>query len=82
MRDLRAMGSQNAASSRPRAFTGRGRLATMTAAYESFRTDGLLPATFEAVFGQAWGAVLRERPRHDAPFTVPVTAIGRRRPTR
>jgi malonyl-CoA O-methyltransferase len=57
MRDLKAIGAQNAASARPRGLTGRGRLRRMAEAYEQYRTQGALPATHEVVFGQAWGAV-------------------------
>jgi len=76
MRDLKAIGSQNAASSRPRGLTGRGRIAAMTQAYEASRTDGFLPASFEAVFGQAWGALELDKPGGD--FTFPVSNIGHR----
>jgi malonyl-CoA O-methyltransferase len=76
MRDLKAIGSQNAASSRPRGLTGRGRIDAMTRAYEPFRADGVLPASYEAVFGQAWGAI--PRGADDDEFTIPVAAIGRR----
>jgi malonyl-CoA O-methyltransferase len=80
MRDLRAIGAQNAAAARPRGLTGRGRLQAMAGAYESFRTQGLLPATHEVVFGQAWGAVPSARPRRGEPFAIPVGSIGRREP--
>lgn len=79
MRDLKAMGSQNAAGARARGLTSRGRFAAMAAAYEPFRAGGVLPASYEAVFGQAWGAAPRER---NAPVAIPVDAIGRRRPSR
>jgi malonyl-CoA O-methyltransferase len=80
MRDLKATGAQNAASGRPRGLTGRGRLQAMAGAYESFRTQGALPATHEVVFGQAWGAVPGARRRRGEPFAVPVGSIGRRGP--
>ncbi len=76
MRDMRATGSQNAASGRPRGLTGRGKVAAMSGAYEAFRSGGVLPASYEAVFGQAWGAIARER--DDGEFAFPVSAIGRR----
>lgn len=78
MRDLKATGSQNAASARPRGLTGRGRIAAMTRAYEPLRADGVLPASFEAVFGQAWGAI--ERATRDGEITFPLSGIGRREP--
>jgi malonyl-CoA O-methyltransferase len=78
MRDLKTIGWQNAASGRSRVLTGRGRIAAMTQAYELFRADGVLPASFEAVFGQAWGAL--ERATRDGEFAFPVSHIGRREP--
>jgi malonyl-CoA O-methyltransferase len=80
MRDLKAIGAQNAAGSRLRGLTGRGRIAAMAAAYEPFRADGVLPATWETVFGQAWGATPAERLRRAGEeFAVPVDRIPRRR---
>jgi malonyl-CoA O-methyltransferase len=81
MRDLKAIGSQNATATRARGLTGRGRIEAMTAAYESFRAGGVLPATYEAVFGQAWGA--REAGARGLPggeVAIPVGDIGRRGP--
>lgn len=82
MLDLKAIGAQNAAGSRIRGLTGRGRITAMAEAYEPFRSDGLLPATWEAVFGQAWGATPAQRSRRAGEeFAVPVSAIPRRTPT-
>jgi malonyl-CoA O-methyltransferase len=78
MRDLRATGSQNAATDRRRGLAGRGRIAAMSEAYEPFRADGVLPARVEAVFGQAWGAL--GRGRHDGEFAFPISEVGRREP--
>jgi malonyl-CoA O-methyltransferase len=82
MRELKAAGAQNAASHRPRGLTGRGRMRRVAEAYERHRAGGVLPASFEAVFGQAWGALPHARRERDAPFLVPVDAIGRREPPR
>jgi malonyl-CoA O-methyltransferase len=59
-RDLKAIGAHNATAARARGLTGKGRWRTMTAAYETHRREGLLPATYEVVYGAAWGA--RGRP--------------------
>lgn len=59
MRDLKAIGAHNLASGRPRGLTGRSRLQQMQAAYEAFRHNGRLPATYEVVYGAAWGAAGR-----------------------
>jgi malonyl-CoA O-methyltransferase len=54
MRDLKAIGAQNARTDRRRGLTGRLRWQRMLAAMEGFRREGRLPATFEVVYGHAW----------------------------
>jgi malonyl-CoA O-methyltransferase len=76
MRDLKGTGAQNAATRRARGLTGRGRMEAMAAAYEEFRVAGALPASVEAVFGQAWGAL--ERSAREGEFSFPLGRIGRR----
>jgi len=53
-RDLKATGARNAATDRFRGLMGRGTLNAVQVAYERYRDDGRLPATYEVVFGQAW----------------------------
>ena len=78
MRDLEAVGARNANDGRPRGLTGKGVLARMLGAYEPYRRDGRLPATYEVVFGQAWAPAARARPR-GAPgeVRIPVGQIRR-----
>lgn len=78
MRDLKAIGSQNAASDRPRGLNGRGKMRAVEVAYETFRSDGVLPATHEVVFGQAWGAIERPDRERDGEFAFPVSSLRRR----
>lgn len=59
MRDLKGIGAHNLAPGRARGLTGKSRLQKMTAAYEAFRHNGRLPATYEVVYGVAWGAAGR-----------------------
>jgi len=54
MRDLKAIGARNATASRPRGLSGRAWLKAVGDGYESFRTQGRLPATYEVVYGHAW----------------------------
>jgi malonyl-CoA O-methyltransferase len=54
MRDLKAIGAHNAAQGRNRGLMGRGFLSRLTEAYEQFRNEGKLPATYEVVYGHAW----------------------------
>jgi len=59
MRDLKAIGARNETAGRPRSLVGRSRLQRVLHAYESFRKDGRLPATYEVVYGAAWGSAGR-----------------------
>jgi malonyl-CoA O-methyltransferase len=59
MRDLKAIGAHNVTAGRPRALAGRGRLAHVQQAYENFRRDERLPATYEVIYGASWGAAGR-----------------------
>jgi len=72
MRDLKAIGAHNVTAGRPRALTGRARLERMQRAYEHFRRDGRLPATYEIVYGACWGAA----GRRSAPVTAGVVHIA------
>lgn len=78
--DLRATGTTNAAAGRRPGLTGRQAWARLTAAYETERrADGLLPATIEVVFGQAWAAgAARPRRTPGDEITVPLGNLGRR----
>ena len=63
--DLKAVGARNAAADRLKGLTSPRKFAAMRAAYERYRHEGRLPATYEVVFGQAW-----------APAEAPRGAIG------
>ena len=54
MRDLKVLGAHNATQARPRGLTGRGRMAAMIEAYEAFRQQERLPASYEVIYGHAW----------------------------
>lgn len=52
--DLCATGQQNSLVERRRGLSGKGVFSAMRAAYETRRSDGRLPASFEIVYGHAW----------------------------
>jgi malonyl-CoA O-methyltransferase len=83
MRELKRIGARNAASQRSRGLTGRARLQRMIAAYELRRTAAGLPATFEVIFGAAFGAAAEHGGRADSAspgeYAVPLAALGRSR---
>jgi malonyl-CoA O-methyltransferase len=78
--DLRATGTTNASTGRRPGLTGRQAWSRLAAAYEEERgADGLLPATVEVVFGQAWApGTPRRRRAPDDEIAVPIDRLGRR----
>jgi malonyl-CoA O-methyltransferase len=81
MRDLKGIGAHNVSAGRPAGLMGRGRLEAMTGAYEQFRREGKLPATYEVIFGQAWGRAPAPGAARKTPggvAHVPVSSIQRR----
>lgn len=55
LRDLKHWGAVNRREDRARHLTTRTRLKAMVQAYETYRTDGRIPATFEVIYGYARG---------------------------
>ncbi|MGB0127903.1 MAG: methyltransferase domain-containing protein, partial [Rhodocyclaceae bacterium] len=76
LRDLRDTGATNVRADRRRGLTGRGFLRRAEDAYETFRRDGKLPATFEIVYGHAW----KGQPRTTADGLPIIDLPPRRRP--
>ncbi len=54
LRELKAIGAHSVVSGRRAGLMGRSQWRAMEQAYEQFRRDGRLPATFEVVYGHAW----------------------------
>src|SRR3569832_179213 len=78
MHELKTLGAHNAAAGRTRGLTGRGRLRAMMDAYETLRRDGVLPATFEVVYGLAWSPSAEANRREGGVVKVPVDSPRRR----
>lgn len=80
MHDLKCIGARNATAGRPRSLVGRGRLQRVLNAYETFRRDGRLPATYEIVYGAAWGTAGRPAAAaHGGEVRISPAAIRRRK---
>ncbi len=62
MRDLRQLGGANGMEGRRRSLAGRGRWQSLATEYDRLRQAGLLPATFEIVYGHAWKPAPRTMP--------------------
>lgn len=54
MRDLKGLGAHNASVERRRGMMGKSSWQKLEKAYEAFRIDGRLPASFEVIYGHAW----------------------------
>lgn len=79
LRDLKGIGAHNALAQRRTALTGKQRFARFEAAYEDFRRQGRLPATYEVVYGHAWAPLQKPSSivRADGSVAVPLSRIGR-----
>ncbi|MCS5591753.1 MAG: malonyl-ACP O-methyltransferase BioC [Gammaproteobacteria bacterium] len=53
LRDLKAIGAQTV-DARSRSLMGKDKFQLMIKMYESYRTEGKLPATYEVIYGHAW----------------------------
>jgi malonyl-CoA O-methyltransferase len=75
--DLRAVGATNLAPGRRRSLTGRERWASMASAYEKMRNaEGVLPASIEVIYGQAWAGEGRQATAGE--IAVPLRKISHR----
>jgi malonyl-CoA O-methyltransferase len=54
LRELKLIGAHNVMAGRGRGMMGKNRWAAVRDAYERFRREGRLPATYEVVYGHAW----------------------------
>ena len=49
--ELKALGAHNVNSNRPKAMTGKQKFAAFTQAYETYRSDGQIPASYQVLYG-------------------------------
>ena len=83
MRDLKALGVNNADSLRPRGLIGRHKMQRMIENYEKHRANGLLPASYEVIYGHAWAPAERtESKAAGQTVFVPVAAVKRNKNAR
>ena len=54
MHDLKIIGAHNVLNGRRHSLTGKKRLQAMVAEYEKFRHNGVLPMSYEIVYGHGW----------------------------
>ena len=83
MRWIKSIGAHNAARGRPRGLTGRGVLERLEAVYPEHTHEGRPVASWELVFGHAWGAQIpRPGSGTASEFHIPIESIGRSRAKR
>jgi malonyl-CoA O-methyltransferase len=77
VQDLKTLGAHNVTAGRPRGLMGRGRWQRMCAAYEQYRQQDLLPASYEVIYGHAWSAESSAKAT-DGVVNVPLSVLKRR----
>jgi malonyl-CoA O-methyltransferase len=77
-RELKTIGAHNVLPDRPRGLQGPQRWRAVCAAYERFRSNGVLPATYEIVYGHAWKVARSERPTAGSDGPKPIQFYPRR----
>ncbi|MCW9024819.1 MAG: malonyl-ACP O-methyltransferase BioC [Gammaproteobacteria bacterium] len=56
MKDLKQIGAHNLNQGRSKGLTGKGNIKKLEQAYETYRHEGVLPVTYEVIYGNAWVA--------------------------
>ncbi|HKK15797.1 MAG TPA: malonyl-ACP O-methyltransferase BioC [Gammaproteobacteria bacterium] len=79
MRDIKHIGAGNTLAGRMRGLTGKERLQKMIRAYENYRQDDYLPATYEIVYGHAWVPLQGVQHKQDGETFISINNIGGRR---
>ena len=74
MRDLKYIGASNALQTRSKGLLGRHRFEQVEQAYEQWRVDGRLPASYEVVYGTAWSG----QSHREGLATISIDDIGKR----
>ncbi len=77
MRDLKHLGAHNVTQHRNRGLTGRRRLHQLQQAYEVYRQDGVLPVSYEVVYGHAWVAQAQAVRSDTNTVSIPVASLQR-----
>lgn len=74
LRDLKAIGANNATVGRARGLTGKARMQEFYQEYEQFKQDdGQYPASYEVVYGHAWAPVVA--PSTQPEHYIPIKAV-------
>ena len=79
LQDLQQLGAVTVSAGCLRGLTRKHKFQTMLTAYESYRQNGLIPATLEVVYGHAWKPeAVRARRLDNGTAVFPVAQLTRR----
>lgn len=78
MHDLKKIGALNADTTRQKGLTGKNKIRLLVNAYEKFRKNNELPATYEIVYGHAWMPERKKQPGPQVAY-VPVDNIRKQK---
>ncbi len=76
MRDLKSIGANTLRQREYKGLVTQNKISRVGTAYEQFRQNGVLPATYEVVYGHAWKSTAHRKPA-STEFHVAVDQIGR-----
>lgn len=72
LRDLQQIGALNALENRRKTLTGKQKLQQLVEAYEDYRDNDKLPATYEVIYGHAW---ITQKAKDNTVY-IPIKDIG------
>lgn len=78
MREIKALGAHNVTAFRSRGLTGKTQWQAFARAYEELREAGVLPATYEVIYGHAWAPVQSRAESGSGEVHVPVDQLKAR----
>lgn len=77
LRELKGIGAHNVLLGRANGLMGKHRWRRMVDAYERFRKEGRLPATYEVVYGHAWKPEIGKRKTIDGQQKIDLSEFKR-----
>jgi malonyl-CoA O-methyltransferase len=77
MKDLKLLGAHNVNAGRRRGLTGKQVMNNVIVAYEQFRLEGQIPASYEVIFGHGWKIQPPQTRQQDGSVHIAVSEIKR-----
>jgi len=77
MKDLKAIGANTIIKKKNKGLMTPNKLQKVIEAYEFFRKDQLIPASFEVVFGHAWKVESEKKKVASSEYSIPLSEISR-----